>query len=125
MVSASTRRLPSTTIAPEDCAEAWLAVATAPTALHKANPARTMPTRQSPLSCRTHNFIRNAPFPTLSTNRLAILRTLPSTMFLQGFSDSATQANVTFSASPAANVPPTPLKTPKAETTKSLCHSKV
>jgi hypothetical protein len=46
------------------------------------------------------------------------LRPLPSTMFLQGFSESATQANMTFSASLAVNAPKTPLKTQKAAPTK-------
>src|ERR1051326_6064711 len=119
MVADSNRRLPLAAIAPDDCALAWLAGATGANAVQKETPARAMPTRQSPLSCRTHNFIRNAPFPTPGTDCLAVLRTVPSTMFLQGFSQSATQPNVTFSAAPAVNVPPKPpFKTQKAATTK-------
>ena len=77
--------------------------ATTMPATQKAPPVRTMPTRQRPRSCRPHNFIRNAPFSTLFTDRSAVLRDVLSTMFLQGFSHSATQRNAALPPLPRGN----------------------
>ena len=74
-----------------------------PTAAPKTIPPRTMPTRPRPRSCRTHKFMRNAPFSTLFTDRPALPRDVLSTMFLQAFSHSATQRNAALPAFPAGN----------------------
>src|ERR1700730_18294246 len=61
MVSASTRRLPSTTIELADWAKTTPADPTATAAVPKKAPARAKPTMLSPLNNRTPDPMRNAP----------------------------------------------------------------
>ncbi len=68
MVSASTRRLPSTTMALAGLRRGMAGGRNRPYCGAESTPARTKPTRQRPRSCRTHKFMRNAPFPTLNTD---------------------------------------------------------
>src|SRR5260221_8432703 len=73
----------------------------------KTPPDRIAPTRHNPLSHRTHNVMRNAPFTTLFTNWTALLRDPPRTMFVQAFSHCATYVAVAYPPFPARiSVPP-------------------
>src|SRR5438552_5199244 len=62
MVSASTRRLPSTAIWAAACAFAFPAMRTDMAALPKITPPRTTPAKVSPRNARHHSFMRNVPY---------------------------------------------------------------
>ena len=77
---------------------------------------------KGPEAAAPTNSFATRPFPPFVPTDSAVLRNLPSTMFLQAFSHSATQASVDISAFPAATCPQTPLKTPKTAATTEWCH---
>jgi hypothetical protein len=90
-VSASTRRLPSTTIWDVDCAKARSIVAIVPIAAPKTIPPRTKPAKPSPRNSRNGNIMRNAPFWTLLTDGTALSREVADNMFVQAFPGTSTQ----------------------------------